>query len=51
MRVTGWISLVLNIDWIQTIPKSNIDAYLTRLGDDKLAEVFEAMKYAFGFDN
>lgn len=44
-------SCLLNIDWIQTISKSKIDAYLTRISDDKLAEVFEAVKYAFGFDN
>ena len=42
---------LLNIDWIQTVSKAKIETYLTRISDGKLTEVFEAMQFAFGFDD
>ena len=40
----------INIDWIQTVPKNKLAPYLAHLSDKKMDEVFEAMKFAFGFD-
>ncbi len=40
----------LNVDWIQTVPKSKLRSFITHLPDERMNEVFEAMKYAFGFD-
>lgn len=42
---------LLNIDWIQTVSKTKIETYLTRISDEKLTEVFGAIKFAFGFDD
>jgi mRNA interferase MazF len=42
---------VLNIDLIQTVPKNKLRAYITHLSDERMEEVFEAIKFAFGFDN
>ena len=42
---------LLNIDQIQTVSKKKFGAYLTHLDEDKMDEVFEAIKFAFGFDN
>jgi len=41
---------LINIDHIQTVSKEKFEAYLTHLGAEKLAEVFEAIKFAFGFE-
>ena len=41
---------VLNLDWIQTIPKSKLGSYITHLSEERMQEVFEAIKFAFGFD-
>ena len=41
---------VINVDNIQTVSKQKIDSYITHLSDEIMAEVFEAMKFAFGFD-
>ena len=41
---------VLNIDWIQTIPKNKLRGLITHLSDERMVEVFEAVKFAFGFD-
>ena len=40
----------LNIDWIQTIPKNKLRSYITHLSDERMREVFDAIKFAFGFD-
>lgn len=40
----------LNADWIQTVPKNRLGAFITHLSDDKMLEVFEAIKYSFGFE-
>ncbi len=42
-------SCLLNIDQIQTVSKEKLGAYLTHLDEGKMDEVFEAMKFAFGF--
>ncbi|MDQ2747177.1 MAG: type II toxin-antitoxin system PemK/MazF family toxin [Acidobacteriota bacterium] len=41
---------VLNIDLIQTIPKNKLRGYIEHLSDERMQEVFEAIKFAFGFD-
>ncbi len=41
---------VINIDNIQTISKQKVGAYITHLSEERMQEVFEAMKFAFGFD-
>lgn len=41
---------VLNIDWIQTIPKNKLRGYIAHLSDERMLKVFEAIKFAFGFD-
>ena len=41
---------VLNIDLIQTIPKDKLRGYIAHLSDERMQEVFEAIKFAFGFD-
>ncbi|HQU83200.1 MAG TPA: type II toxin-antitoxin system PemK/MazF family toxin [Pyrinomonadaceae bacterium] len=41
---------VINLDNIQTVSKQKIGDYITHLSEDILQEVFEATKFAFGFD-
>jgi mRNA interferase MazF len=41
---------VVNMDWIQTVPKAKLGAPITRLSSEKMAEVFDAMVFAFGFE-
>lgn len=41
---------VLNIDLIQTVPKNKLRGYITHLSEERMEEVFEAIKFAFGFD-
>ncbi len=40
----------VNLTNIQTVPKEKVSGYITHLSDDKMNEVFEAIKFAFGFD-
>ncbi|MGI8468378.1 MAG: type II toxin-antitoxin system PemK/MazF family toxin [Pyrinomonadaceae bacterium] len=40
---------VLNVDWIQTVPKTKLRGYITHLSDERMNEVFEAIKFAFDF--
>ena len=40
----------LNLDWIQTVPKNKLGSYITHLSNERMQEVFEAIKFAFGFD-
>ena len=42
---------VLNVDWIQTVPKSKLGKRITTVSNERMAEVFEAIRFAFGFDN
>lgn len=41
---------LINVDNIQTVSKDKIGSYLTHLSKEKMDEVFEAVKFAFGFD-
>lgn len=41
---------VVNLINIQTIPKNKLGKYITHLSERKMREVFEAVKFAFGFD-
>jgi mRNA-degrading endonuclease toxin of MazEF toxin-antitoxin module len=39
-----------NCDNIQTVPKANLGAFITRLSQAKMREVREAIEFALGFD-
>ncbi|HLA95819.1 MAG TPA: type II toxin-antitoxin system PemK/MazF family toxin [Pyrinomonadaceae bacterium] len=41
---------LVNVDNIQTVSKTRIGSFITHLSDQKIGEVFEAVKFAFGFD-
>ncbi len=41
---------VINVDNIQTVSQKKIGSYITHLPDERRQEVFEAIKFAFGFD-
>ncbi len=41
---------VVNVDNIQTVSKQKVGAYITHLSNERMDEVFEAMKFAFGFE-
>ncbi len=40
----------VNLMNIQTIPKDKVSGYITHLSDERMREVFEAIRFAFGFD-
>ncbi|MCY7345468.1 MAG: type II toxin-antitoxin system PemK/MazF family toxin [Pyrinomonadaceae bacterium] len=40
----------VNLTNIQTVPKEKIGGCLTHLSDEKMREVFEAIRFALGFD-
>jgi mRNA interferase MazF len=40
----------INLASVQTVPKDKISGYITHLSDGRMQEVFEAIKYTFGFD-
>ena len=40
----------VNLTNIQTVPKDKIDGFITHLSDERMDEVFEAIRFAFGFD-
>ena len=41
---------VINVDHIQTVSKDKFGTYLTHLEVPKMNEVFDAVKFAFGFE-
>lgn len=41
---------VLNVDWIQTVPKTKLRGCITHLSDERMNEVFEAIKFASDFN-
>lgn len=43
-------SCAINVVNIQTVPKNKIGKSITHLSDERMREVFEAIKFAFGFD-
>ena len=40
----------INLDNIQTVPKNKIGKVITHLSEERMQEVFEAIRFAFGFD-
>ena len=40
----------VNLTNIQTVPKEKIGGCITHLSDEKMREVFEAIRFALGFD-
>ncbi len=40
----------INLDYIQTVPKHRIGKPISHLSNEKMKEVFEAIKYAFNFN-
>ena|SRR5436309_9192027 len=40
----------LNVDWVQTVPKRTLQDFITHLPEERMDEIFEAIKFAFGFD-
>ena len=40
----------VNLDNIQTVSKDKIGSYITHLSNERMREVFEAVKFTFGFD-
>ncbi len=40
----------INLTNIQTVPKNSLGKTITHLSDERMQEVFEAIKFAFGFD-
>ena len=40
---------VVNVDNIVTVHKDKIGPYVTQLSEERMTEVFEAIKFAFGF--
>lgn len=41
---------LINADNIQTVDKNKAGKFLTHLSDQRMDEVFEAVKFAFGFE-
>lgn len=41
----------VNLTNIQTIPKEKVSGYITHLSDERMADIFEAIRFALGFDN
>jgi len=46
MREAG----AINLDHLQTVPKQKLGKIIVHLSDEKMQEVYEAIKFAFGFD-
>lgn len=42
---------LINVDNIQTVSKAKVGTYISHLSESKMDEVFEAIRFAFGFDN
>jgi len=40
----------INLDHLQTVPKQKLGKIIAHLSDEKIQEVYEAIKFAFGFD-
>ena len=41
---------VVNLDNIQTVPKNKLSKRIAHLSDEKMREVFEAIKFVFDFE-
>lgn len=42
---------LVNADNIQTVDKTKAGRFITRLSGERMDEVFEAIKFAFGFED
>lgn len=42
---------VINVDNIQTVTKTKVDAFVTHLSNERMREVFGAFKFAFEFED
>ena len=42
---------LINVDNFQTVAKAKVVTYISHLSENKMDEVFEAIRFAFGFDN
>jgi len=40
----------INTDYIQTVPKNRLGSPIAHLSENRMGEVFEAIKFAFGFE-
>lgn len=40
----------INLDYIHTVPKEKLGRVIAHLSDEKMLEVFDAIRFAFGFD-
>jgi mRNA interferase MazF len=40
----------VNLDYLQTVPKQKLGKVITHLSDERMQEVLNAIKFAFGFD-
>ncbi|HSK70100.1 MAG TPA: type II toxin-antitoxin system PemK/MazF family toxin [Pyrinomonadaceae bacterium] len=40
----------VNLTNIYTVPKEKLRSFITHLSDERMDEVFEAIKFAFGFE-
>lgn len=40
----------INLDYLQTVPKQKLGKIITHLSDERMKEVFKAIKFAFDFD-
>ena len=41
---------VVNLDNIQTVPKHGLGKVMTHLSDERMREIFKAIRFAFNFD-
>ncbi len=40
----------VNLDFLQTVPKQKLGKVIAHLSNEKMQEVFAAIRFAFGFD-
>ena len=40
----------INLDHLQTVPKQKLGKIITHISDEKMQEVYKAIKFALGFD-
>jgi len=42
---------VANVDWIQTLPKGKLSGHVTQISDERLEEILDAIRFAFGYED
>ena len=40
----------INLDYLQTVPKQKLGKIITHLSDERMKEVFKAVRFTFDFD-